>query len=179
MVSSIAVELNQRLKKGEPLRNSDEDAEHGLCRWQGALKQLLVQPGQHVESKDLLMTIECGTRPRASQGRSSYMNLVTLSSRAPVTDAVTSEDGFFIDSSAMLDGFGGLSVAFVVEQESFAGYYKAKHRGIGPGSQARVPPFTCVQLASTTNCSIHRAARAEWQQYHIMRDSRFVNIFLR
>jgi pyruvate carboxylase len=60
VVSSIAVELNQRLKKGEPLLVMEAMKMQSTvyAPVAGAVKQLLVQPGQHVESKDLLMTIE-------------------------------------------------------------------------------------------------------------------------
>jgi pyruvate carboxylase len=60
VVSSIAVELNQRLKKGEPLLVLEAMKMQSTvyAPVAGIVKQLLVQPGQHVESKDLLMTIE-------------------------------------------------------------------------------------------------------------------------
>ena len=60
VVSAVAVELNQTVKKGDRLlvmeamkMQSTVYAPVG-----GTVKQLLVQPGQHVEAKDLLMTIE-------------------------------------------------------------------------------------------------------------------------
>ena len=60
MVSTVAVELNQQIKKGDRLlvmeamkMQSTVYAPVG-----GTVKQLLVQPGQHVEAKDLLLVIE-------------------------------------------------------------------------------------------------------------------------
>jgi len=60
VVSTVAVELNQRLKKGDRLlvmeamkMQSTVYAPVG-----GKVTQLLVQPGQHVEAKDLLVVIE-------------------------------------------------------------------------------------------------------------------------
>ena len=60
MVSTVAVELNQQVKKGDRLlvmeamkMQSTVYAPVG-----GTVKQLLVQPGQHVEAKDLLLVIE-------------------------------------------------------------------------------------------------------------------------
>ena len=60
VVSTVAVELNQQLKKGDRLlvmeamkMQSTVYAPVG-----GTVKQLLVQPGQHVEAKDLLLVIE-------------------------------------------------------------------------------------------------------------------------
>ena len=60
VVSSIAVELNQRLKKGEPLLVMEAMKMQSTvyAPLAGVVKQLLTQPGQHVEAKDLLMTIE-------------------------------------------------------------------------------------------------------------------------
>ena len=60
VVSSIAVELNQKVKKGDPLLVMEAMKMQSTvyAPVAGAVKQLLVQPGQHVESKDLLMTIE-------------------------------------------------------------------------------------------------------------------------
>jgi pyruvate carboxylase len=59
VVSSIAVELNQRLKKGESLLVMEAMKMQSTvyAPLAGVVKQLLVQPGQHVEAKDLLMTI--------------------------------------------------------------------------------------------------------------------------
>ena len=60
VVSTVAVELNQKIQKGERLlvmeamkMQSTVYAPIG-----GAVKQLLVQPGGHVEAKDLLLVIE-------------------------------------------------------------------------------------------------------------------------
>ena len=60
VVSTVAVQLNQQLKKGERLlvleamkMQSTVYAPVG-----GTVKQLLVQPGQQVEAKDLLLVIE-------------------------------------------------------------------------------------------------------------------------
>jgi pyruvate carboxylase len=60
VVSTVAVELNQRLKKGDRLlvmeamkMQSTVYAPVG-----GKVTQLLVQPGQHVDAKDLLVVIE-------------------------------------------------------------------------------------------------------------------------
>jgi pyruvate carboxylase len=60
VVSTVAVELNQKLKKGDRLlvmeamkMQSTVYAPVG-----GTVKQLLVQPGGHVEAKDLLLVIE-------------------------------------------------------------------------------------------------------------------------
>ena len=61
VVSTVAVELEPADQEGRPAAGdgSDEDAEHGLLRRSaGTVKQLLVQPGQHVEAKDLLLVIE-------------------------------------------------------------------------------------------------------------------------
>jgi pyruvate carboxylase len=60
VVSAVAVELNQRLKKGEPLLVMEAMKMQSTvyAPLAGVVKQLLVQPGQHVEAKDLLMTIE-------------------------------------------------------------------------------------------------------------------------
>jgi pyruvate carboxylase len=60
VVSAVAVELNQRLKKGEPLLVMEAMKMQSTvyAPQPGVVKQLLVQPGQHVEAKDLLMTIE-------------------------------------------------------------------------------------------------------------------------
>jgi pyruvate carboxylase len=59
VVSAVTVELNQRLKKGEPLLVMEAMKMQSTvyAPVAGAVKQLLVQPGQHVEAKDLLMTI--------------------------------------------------------------------------------------------------------------------------
>jgi pyruvate carboxylase len=60
VVSTVAVELNQKIKKGDRLlvmeamkMQSTVYAPVG-----GTVKQMLVQPGQHVEAKDLLLVIE-------------------------------------------------------------------------------------------------------------------------
>jgi pyruvate carboxylase len=60
VISTVAVELNQEIKKGDRLlvmeamkMQSTVYAPVG-----GTVKQLLVQPGQHVEAKDLLLAIE-------------------------------------------------------------------------------------------------------------------------
>jgi pyruvate carboxylase len=60
VVSTVAVELNQQVKKGDRLlvmeamkMQSTVYAPAG-----GTVKQLLVQPGGHVEAKDLLLVIE-------------------------------------------------------------------------------------------------------------------------
>jgi pyruvate carboxylase len=60
VVSSIAVELNQRLKRGDPLLVMEAMKMQSTvyAPVAGVVKQLLAQPGQHVEAKDLLMTIE-------------------------------------------------------------------------------------------------------------------------
>ena len=60
VVSTVAIELNQQIQKGDRLlvmeamkMQSTVYAPAG-----GTVKQLLVQPGQHVEAKDLLLVIE-------------------------------------------------------------------------------------------------------------------------
>ncbi len=60
VVSTVAVELNQKIAKGDRLlvmeamkMQSTVYAPVG-----GTVKQMLVQPGQHVEAKDLLLVIE-------------------------------------------------------------------------------------------------------------------------
>jgi pyruvate carboxylase len=59
VVSRVAVELNQKVKKGDPLlvleaMKMQSTVYSALA---GVVKQVLAQPGQHVESKDLLLVI--------------------------------------------------------------------------------------------------------------------------
>jgi pyruvate carboxylase len=60
VVSSVAVELNQRVKKGDPLLVLEAMKMQSTVysAVAGTVKQVLTQPGQHVESKDLLLVIE-------------------------------------------------------------------------------------------------------------------------
>ncbi len=59
VVSSIAVELNRHLKKGDPLLVIEAMKMQSTIYTPqaGVVKQLLVQAGQHVEGKDLLLVI--------------------------------------------------------------------------------------------------------------------------
>jgi pyruvate carboxylase len=59
VVSSIAVELNAKVKKGDPLLVMEAMKMQSTvyAPAPGLVKQLLVQPGQHVEAKDLLLEI--------------------------------------------------------------------------------------------------------------------------
>ena len=60
VVSSVAVELGRKIAKGDRLLVMEamkmQSTIYSPCA--GAVKQLLVQPGQHVEAKDLLLVIE-------------------------------------------------------------------------------------------------------------------------
>jgi pyruvate carboxylase len=60
VVSSVAVELNQKVKKGDPLLVMEAMKMQSTVysALAGIVKQVLAQPGQHVESKDLLLVIE-------------------------------------------------------------------------------------------------------------------------
>jgi pyruvate carboxylase len=60
VVSSVAVELNQKVKKGDPLLVMEAMKMQSTVysALAGVVKQVLAQPGQHVESKDLLLVIE-------------------------------------------------------------------------------------------------------------------------
>jgi len=59
VVSSVAVELNQKVKKGDPLLVLEAMKMQSTVYspLAGVVKQVLAQPGQHVESKDLLMVV--------------------------------------------------------------------------------------------------------------------------
>jgi pyruvate carboxylase len=59
VVSSIAAELNRQVKKGDPLLVMEAMKMQSTvyAPIAGVIKQLLVQPGQHVEAKDLLLSI--------------------------------------------------------------------------------------------------------------------------
>jgi pyruvate carboxylase len=60
VVSSLAVELNQKIEKGDRLLVMEamkmQSTVYSTVR--GTVKQLLVKPGQQVETKDLLLVIE-------------------------------------------------------------------------------------------------------------------------
>jgi pyruvate carboxylase len=60
VVSTVAVQLNQQLKKGERLLVMEAMKMQSTvyAPVAGTVKQLLVQPGQQVEAKDLLLVIE-------------------------------------------------------------------------------------------------------------------------
>jgi pyruvate carboxylase len=60
VVSTVAVELNQKLKKGERLLVMEAMKMQSTVYSPvgGVVKQLLVGPGQQVEAKDLLLVIE-------------------------------------------------------------------------------------------------------------------------
>jgi pyruvate carboxylase len=60
VVSAVAVQLNQQLKKGERLLVMEAMKMQSTvyAPLAGTVKQLLVQPGQQVEAKDLLLVIE-------------------------------------------------------------------------------------------------------------------------
>jgi pyruvate carboxylase len=60
VVSSVAVELNQKVKKGDPLLVMEAMKMQSTVysALAGVVKQVLAKPGQHVESKDLLLVIE-------------------------------------------------------------------------------------------------------------------------
>jgi pyruvate carboxylase len=60
LVSSVAVELNQQVKKGAPLLVMEAMKMQSTvyAPVSGTVKQMLTEPGQHVEAKDLLMVIE-------------------------------------------------------------------------------------------------------------------------
>ena len=62
VVSTVAVQLSQTVKKGDRLLVMEAMKMQSTvyAPVSGAVKQLLVQPGQHVEAKDLLLTIEGG-----------------------------------------------------------------------------------------------------------------------
>jgi pyruvate carboxylase len=59
VVSSVAVELNQKVKKGDPLLVLEAMKMQSTVYSPsaGTVKQVLAQPGQHVESKDLLLVV--------------------------------------------------------------------------------------------------------------------------
>jgi pyruvate carboxylase len=60
VVSSVAVELNQIVKKGDRLLVMEAMKMQSTvyAPVPGKIRQMLVQPGRHVEAKDLLLTIE-------------------------------------------------------------------------------------------------------------------------
>jgi pyruvate carboxylase len=60
VVSTVAVELNQQVKKGDRLLVMEAMKMQSTVYSPvaGTVKQMLVQPGQHVEAKDLLLSIE-------------------------------------------------------------------------------------------------------------------------
>jgi len=60
VVSTVAVQLNQQLKKGERLLVMEAMKMQSTvyAPVAGTVKQLLVQPGQQVEAKELLLVIE-------------------------------------------------------------------------------------------------------------------------
>ncbi len=60
VVSSVAVEMNQKVKKGDPLLVMEAMKMQSTVysAMAGVVKHVLAQPGQHVESKDLLLVIE-------------------------------------------------------------------------------------------------------------------------
>ncbi len=60
VVSTVAVELNQKLAKGDRLLVMEAMKMQSTVYSPvgGTVKQMLVQPGQHVEAKDLLLVIE-------------------------------------------------------------------------------------------------------------------------
>jgi pyruvate carboxylase len=60
VVSTVAVELNQKIEKGDRLLVMEAMKMQSTvyAPLGGTVKQLLVQPGQHVEAKDLLLAIE-------------------------------------------------------------------------------------------------------------------------
>jgi len=60
VVSTVAAELNQTLKKGDRLLVMEAMKMQSTvyAPVDGKVKELLVQPGQHVEAKDLLLVIE-------------------------------------------------------------------------------------------------------------------------
>ena len=68
VVSTVAVELNQHIKKGDRLLVMEAMKMQSTvyAPIAGTVTQMLVQPGQHVEAKDLLLTITAGeARPAA------------------------------------------------------------------------------------------------------------------
>jgi pyruvate carboxylase len=60
VVSSVAVEINRKVKKGDPLLVMEAMKMQSTVysALAGVVKQVLAKPGQHVESKDLLLVIE-------------------------------------------------------------------------------------------------------------------------
>ena len=60
VVSTVAVELNQKIQKGDRLLVMEAMKMQSTvyAPLAGTVKQLLVQPGAHVEAKDLLLVIE-------------------------------------------------------------------------------------------------------------------------
>jgi len=60
VVSTVAVELNQRVEKDDRLLVMEAMKMQSTvyAPVAGTIKQMLVQPGQHVEAKDLLLIIE-------------------------------------------------------------------------------------------------------------------------
>ena len=60
MVSTVAVELNQKLKKGDRLLVMEAMKMQSTiyAPLSGIVTQLLVTPGQQVEAKDLLLVID-------------------------------------------------------------------------------------------------------------------------
>ena len=60
IVSTVAVELNQTVKKGERLLVMEAMKMQNTvyAPVAGVVKRLLVHPGQHAEARDLLMAIE-------------------------------------------------------------------------------------------------------------------------
>ena len=60
VVSTVAVELNQQVKKGDRLLVMEAMKMQSTVYSPvaGTVKQMLVQSGRHVEAKDLLLVIE-------------------------------------------------------------------------------------------------------------------------
>jgi pyruvate carboxylase len=62
VVASVAVALNQKVKKGDPLLVMEAMKMQSTVysALAGVITQVLTQPGQHVEAKDLLLVIQPG-----------------------------------------------------------------------------------------------------------------------
>ncbi len=62
VVSTVAVQLNQRIRKGDRLLVMEAMKMQSTvyAPMAGTITEILVQPGQHVEAKDLLLTITAG-----------------------------------------------------------------------------------------------------------------------
>ncbi len=59
MVSTVAVQLNQKIRKGDRLLVMEAMKMQSTvyAPLAGTVTQMLVEPGQHVDAKDLLLTI--------------------------------------------------------------------------------------------------------------------------